>query len=138
MASDTYWCLRWREDGEWYEGEGGLHWWSKDAERTRFASLKAARAFRDREWDADKVAIVRVTRRRKPRSELAALVKQLEPDAQQVLLEIARRLVAGRRQYGDLSIADDQRDWREELLAELLDGTVYGAVALIQARGRRT
>lgn len=61
---------------------------------------------------------------------LAALVAQLEPDAVLILERIAERLVMGRKQYGDLNLATDRRDFRKEAIAEALDMSVYLASLL--------
>lgn len=67
---------------------------------------------------------------------LLALVAQLEPDAVEVLEQIAARLVMGGRQYGTLKIDHDARDFRGEFAEEMLDGAVYAAIQTIRERRR--
>jgi hypothetical protein len=54
------------------------------------------------------------------------------PDEMAVLQMIADRLSLGRRSYGPLHIATDPRDWHREALEELLDATIYQAVAIVK------
>jgi hypothetical protein len=61
---------------------------------------------------------------------LDALVAQLGADEVRVLTRIAERLVMGRKQYGELDIASDGRDWNEEARQEVLDLAVYAAIKL--------
>jgi hypothetical protein len=69
------------------------------------------------------------------RNELISMVQTMEPDAVSVLHAIAGRLQMGRRQYGDLKIALDQRDWRKEAGEEALDMSVYLAIGLLAKDG---
>jgi hypothetical protein len=59
-------------------------------------------------------------------------VRELGPDELRVLGRIADRLRIGQTRYGRLSIKEDRRNWSNEMLEELLDGTVYGALELIR------
>jgi hypothetical protein len=59
-------------------------------------------------------------------------VTGLEPDAVRVLEAIRDRLRAGRRQYGDLDIATDVRDWSREAAEEAQDLAVYLAIRLLR------
>lgn len=61
---------------------------------------------------------------------LSAVVAQLAGD----VAVIAERLVVGRRQYGELRLATDRRDWVHEAADEAADLSVYLAAALIRAR----
>ena len=67
---------------------------------------------------------------------LDAEVCTLGRDEMRVLVAIARRLKAGRIAYGDLRIRPDKRDWDAELRDELLDGLVYGTVAILKDQDR--
>jgi hypothetical protein len=53
-------------------------------------------------------------------------------DEQTVLQLICDRLARGRRDYGPLHIDSDPRDWHREALEELLDATIYHAIALVR------
>ncbi len=63
-----------------------------------------------------------------PADRLGAIVATLGPDEVRVLCMIADRLATGRRQYGELRIAQDARAWTAELRAEMLDALVYDAI----------
>lgn len=65
---------------------------------------------------------------------IAGRLAELGVDELRVLDRIAQRLQMGQRQYGELHIASDGRDWREELAQELLDASVYAAIATIKGR----
>jgi hypothetical protein len=58
------------------------------------------------------------------------IVDQLNPDELSVLERIAKRLLMGQKQYGELNLANDKRDWNEELRQELLDVIVYAVIAM--------
>lgn len=66
--------------------------------------------------------------------ELAAVTRELNHDEQQVLLVIAQRIRAGRWVYGGLDLGADKRDMRKEANEELLDATVYLAMATAKDR----
>ena len=68
------------------------------------------------------------------RNELISMVQSLEPDAVEVLHLSVQRMLAGRKEYGDLDIDKDRRDWVEEALQECVDGNNYIAAALIKLR----
>lgn len=55
-------------------------------------------------------------------------------DERRIVDLIADRLEHGRKQYGDLDLARDKRDWNQEALEEALDLAVYLAIALIKRR----
>lgn len=69
------------------------------------------------------------------RAALLEACGELNVDELRVLVQIAKRMSKGRKAYGPLNLATDQRDQRQELLEELLDGCAYGAMALIKERG---
>jgi hypothetical protein len=56
----------------------------------------------------------------------------LEPDAQEVVHRIVKRAEAGRRQYGDLQLDRDRRDWIDQGIEEVLDLSFYLAAALVK------
>jgi hypothetical protein len=70
-------------------------------------------------------------------AELLDVVAELGTDERRVLLALARRLLAGRRTYGRLDVAEDPRDWRSEAAEELLDGAVYLARETMRRGARR-
>ncbi len=60
MAAE-YWCLRWRESGEWYSKDNRSDNWTEHKEiRKRFTSKARAVAARSGYWEPDEVAIVHV------------------------------------------------------------------------------
>lgn len=59
---------------------------------------------------------------------------KLEGDELHVLKAIEARLVAGKKQYGQLDLRCDKRDWSKELLDELLDACVYLVCERIRSR----
>lgn len=59
---------------------------------------------------------------------LAGRLAELGVDELRVLDRIAQRLQLGQRQYGELHIATDGRDWVEEATQEALDLAVYLAI----------
>lgn len=69
------------------------------------------------------------------RTALTVILDDLGDDEVRVLLAIARRLAMGRRQYGELALETDRRDWRRETSEEVLDACVYMACALLTRRG---
>jgi hypothetical protein len=71
-----------------------------------------------------------------PSEELAMLMLELGNDEQRVVLAIAQRLALGRRQYGALDLATDQRTWMREAYEEALDMSNYLAMALVSQLGR--
>lgn len=60
-------------------------------------------------------------------AKIAALVGELGPDEQRVLLLLARRLLAGRKTYGPLDVAGDRRNFEKEAGEEAADMLVYFA-----------
>ena len=76
-----------------------------------------------------------------PVEELCDIAEQLGDDEVEVLLSIARRVLRGREQYGELDIDSDDRDWRQEGQEERLDLIVYDAIQHVKdsrrpSRGR--
>ena len=65
---------------------------------------------------------------------VSAIASQLEPDALRVWLRIGERLIQGRRDYGDLDLERDQRDFGAEAQEESLDMAVYLACGLERGR----
>jgi hypothetical protein len=61
--------------------------------------------------------------------ELVGLLDELNDDERAPLLALARRIYAGRRQYGALNLATDGRDFQRERLEEQLDGLAYSVWA---------
>lgn len=59
------------------------------------------------------------------RESLSAKLDKLGTDELGVLNELAARLVMGRSQYGELKLAADRRNWRNEAAAESLDLAIY-------------
>ena len=68
-------------------------------------------------------------------SELYGLYCACSDDERRVLLRVARRLDMGRRQYGQLVLATDKRNFREEACQEALDMAAYLACLLEQPNG---
>jgi hypothetical protein len=68
--------------------------------------------------------------------ELDEVCAELGDDERRVLLALARRLLAGQRTYGLLSVATDGRDWLRERSEELEDVLVYTAIAEVAAASR--
>ncbi len=60
--------------------------------------------------------------------ELGTLWASLEPEAQAVLMDIARRLAAGQKEYGRMDVVNDGRDYFQEAAEEALDFAVYAAM----------
>lgn len=58
-------------------------------------------------------------------------VGKLDGDELDVLVEVARGLVAGRKVYGELRLDTDRRDFDAEASAELRDALVYIAARKI-------
>lgn len=81
----------------------------------------------------------RDTRQPRPRSssirgtlgQLLGLANKLGQDELAVLIAVAKRLVAGRHDYGELDLAADERDWTAEAADEALDGAIYLACRLL-------
>lgn len=69
---------------------------------------------------------------------LVEIAETLGDDEREVLVLLADRLRLGFRAYGRLNIDRDERDWTNELMAEILDGEVYAAIAIIKARRRKS
>jgi hypothetical protein len=58
------------------------------------------------------------------------------PDESRVLDLLRARLALGAQAYGPLEIADDQRDWTQEAVEEVLDAAIYLAIALVRIQRR--
>jgi hypothetical protein len=65
-------------------------------------------------------------------SELENICAQLEPDAQRVVLEVARRMLQGQKHYGVLDLQRDSRDFKKEISEEIWDGLAYSAMAFLK------
>jgi hypothetical protein len=64
--------------------------------------------------------------------DLERLFARLGHDEQRVALRFLDRLAMGRQAYGELDLATDRRDFREEALQEALDLAAYLAMRLEQ------
>ena len=51
--------------------------------------------------------------------------QSLEPQAQNVLIRIGERLVAGQKEYGNMDVHNDGRDYIAEMYEEAMDFCVY-------------
>ncbi len=71
------------------------------------------------------------------REELAAVTQKLGPEEALVLLRIARRLEAGQRTYGPLSLAADRRDFAREGREEIEDFLVYAACGWLKGEATK-
>ncbi len=60
-----------------------------------------------------------------PHTELCDIAEQLNADELAPVIALARRIYAGRKQYGELRLATDRRRWLSELKAELADALAY-------------
>ena len=60
--------------------------------------------------------------------ELERMIARLGHEERDVAVTIVQRLVRGREQYGELRLAIDQRDFRQEAAEEALDLAVYAAM----------
>jgi hypothetical protein len=70
-----------------------------------------------------------------PLAEISALLSAASADEQAVVLEVARRVMGkGRRKHGPMHLANDDRDWREELSQELWDALAYAACNVVRRR----
>ncbi len=70
------------------------------------------------------------------RDEIADTLDDLSGDELLVIRRIVDRIAMGRKQYGELRLAGDKRDWDEEALAEICDLAVYAAIRVI-TQGKR-
>jgi hypothetical protein len=55
-------------------------------------------------------------------------------DELEAIALVVERVGQGRRQYGPLEMATDNRDWATEALEEAVDGLFYQAILLINIR----
>jgi len=62
---------------------------------------------------------------------------ELGRDELRVIADIASRLLMGQRQYGELDIDADPRDWDREGYDEGLDQSVYLTVSLLRRLSRK-
>lgn len=76
-----------------------------------------------------------VTRRERLVCDLFSATANLGEDELLVLARIAQRAEMGRRQYGDLHLADDPRNFRKESAEELVDACFYTTCELLRADG---
>lgn len=68
-------------------------------------------------------------------TELGTLLDNASEDEKAVVLEVARRVMGkGRRKHGPMFLANDDRDWREELSQELWDALAYAACNVVRRR----
>lgn len=65
-------------------------------------------------------------------SELASVWTKLGPMERQVIVHVAERLLMGQGAYGPLY--SRKKNWRKEAAEEALDGVVYSACELIDAK----
>lgn len=67
-------------------------------------------------------------------TEIREIAEQLEPHARVCLLRIARRFLAGQKQYGNLDLTNDtqKRNMLEEAAQEAVDGAAYLEFLLLQ------
>jgi hypothetical protein len=94
--------------------------------------VAGARAGYGRGWEAAKAdqaavdTIRRTLREKGPAAEeLGVIAGDLNDDELAPVVALARRIAAGRKQYGELRLAQDTREWRAELRAELADALAY-------------
>jgi len=66
---------------------------------------------------------------------LACLLRHLDGDETDVAALLLERLDSGRSTYGVLDV-DDGRDWLDEALYEMLDGSIYMACEIVRLRRR--
>jgi hypothetical protein len=59
---------------------------------------------------------------------LIETIAELGDEEAAVLLVLAKRLLAGQRQYGRLDLRNDARDFRRERAEEFADALIYGAI----------
>lgn len=65
-------------------------------------------------------------------SELSEVAHGLGEDELNVLLAIAHRLQLGQRQYGELVVLRDPRNFHKEASEEFLDASVYLAIEMLK------
>lgn len=72
--------------------------------------------------------------------DLLDILEQLNPDERAVVLDVAtrsaRKMLHGRRKYGEWQAATDTRDWNEEASQEADDIANYLAMARRQSQVR--
>lgn len=64
------------------------------------------------------------------------VIKELSIAQHPHLERLARRLLAGQRQYGRLDLRNDRRDWQKEIDEERDDIAIYSAIQTVQAKLR--
>lgn len=68
------------------------------------------------------------------RQELSAILDEFGEQEREVLIIVARRLLAGQRTIGRLDVHTDRRDWGQERREELHDALVYAAIGEFAAK----
>lgn len=66
--------------------------------------------------------------------ELTAIIGELGDDEGEVLLELAKRLLKGKHQYGKLDLVNDTRDFEREAHEELADEAAYRLMESVRRR----
>ena len=72
-----------------------------------------------------------------PKTQIHNLIDQLNKDETQALLELTKRIVQGRKEYGPLDVSVN-RDWIKDALEETIDLSLYLVFFLLQGRKRFT
>jgi len=80
----------------------------------------------------DQDALRRHDNDRHTRGRIVGLIDALSGDELRIVELQARRLVAGRREYGTLKLDGDPRDFIVEAIEEMVDGAQYLAAKLVQ------
>lgn len=71
------------------------------------------------------------------RQELSTILDEYGEQEREVLIIVARRLLAGQRTIGRLDVHTDRRDWGQERREELHDALVYAAIGEFAAKEKR-
>ena len=64
--------------------------------------------------------------------EIQTRVERCEADEKAIVIELLKRLDTGREQYGPWDVMNDERDYLQEALEEILDALLYIAAALVR------
>jgi hypothetical protein len=64
--------------------------------------------------------------------EFTRIFEGLRGDAKEVAIIVMRRLQAGQEQYGNMNVSGDGRDYLNEIMMELVDAPVYGAMQWVK------
>ena len=67
-------------------------------------------------------------------NQLKTLIANLEPDAVEVMHEMAIRLTHGQQRYGKIDIDTDQRDFQREKYEEDIDAAAYACISYIKRK----